>query len=473
MNVIYPHRRQTTHAHRESRQIRRIVCIAAICLISLALINGGLYFVYRNRTYPRTTMGNVSVGNATYDRVAAIAEQQRAVPSTLQLVHGTQKASLNLKTAGEQTDTDRTKMSVEKSRSWLPLVAIFTKHVVAVPVTFAPDQFQKAMSGLTTSFHTAPTNAKVVLNGSTFSATDSQNGADLDTHTFLAAVLQAIDRGQTTLNPPITSVAPSTTKAQANATAQKLQHTLDTPITYTYGSGSQKTTPADIVSWYKPNNDTYILDDFTIRTFIANAGNKMGIHPEDLTTAVAKTKQAVSDATATSVALQPFATTKTYGYCVQSRGVDASQLDALKAKLASTYADLRGWSLDGQVQFKYATAGCDFTVWLASPAQMPTFGAICDSYWDCEVDNNVVVNADRWSNTTPAWQSYGGSLEDYRVMLINHETGHMLGFQHWTCPGKGQPAPVMMQESINLQGCVFNIWPTQPELDTLRRHIGL
>jgi hypothetical protein len=30
-----------------------------------------------------------------------------------------------------------------------------------------------------------------------------------------------------------------------------------------------------------------------------------------------------------------------------------------------------------------------------------------------------------------------------------------------------------MQQSIDMQGCVFNIWPTQHEADVLRNYLGL
>jgi hypothetical protein len=50
-------------------------------------------------------------------------------------------------------------------------------------------------------------------------------------------------------------------------------------------------------------------------------------------------------------------------------------------------------------------------------------------------------------------------------MVINHEVGHFIGFGHASCGGAGQPAPVMQQQSISLQGCKFNPWPTASELD--------
>jgi len=93
--------------------------------------------------------------------------------------------------------------------------------------------------------------------------------------------------------------------------------------------------------------------------------------------------------------------------------------------------------------------------------------------WSCRVGPNVVINFDRWQNASPAWNQMGGTLEEYRHMVINHESGHWLGFGHAQCPGAGQQAPVMQQQSINLQGCKFNAWPTAGEIAALRRSLGI
>ena len=148
-----------------------------------------------------------------------------------------------------------------------------------------------------------------------------------------------------------------------------------------------------------------------------------------------------------------------YTYCVAARGVDPSYLPELQAKLASVYSDSRGWSLGGVNSFSEVTSGCGLIVWLTAADQMPSFGSICDSMWSCTVYPNVILNFDRWRFASPAWLGGGGNLDDYRTMVINHETGHWLGFGHRFCSGSGQPAPVMQQQSISLQGCAANPWP--------------
>ena len=67
-----------------------------------------------------------------------------------------------------------------------------------------------------------------------------------------------------------------------------------------------------------------------------------------------------------------------------------------------------------------------------------------------------MINADRYLGGVGG---YGAPLSVYRAYAVNHEVGHRLGKQHVSCPGGGQLAPVMQQQTISLQGCVANAWP--------------
>jgi len=77
----------------------------------------------------------------------------------------------------------------------------------------------------------------------------------------------------------------------------------------------------------------------------------------------------------------------------------------------------------------------------------------------------VLINDRNWRNATAAWT---GSLAGYRTYLINHEVGHWLGLGHFSCPSPGATAPVMLQQSISLDGCEPNGWP----LDFERRRVA-
>ncbi|MEV4165955.1 DUF3152 domain-containing protein [Nonomuraea dietziae] len=74
----------------------------------------------------------------------------------------------------------------------------------------------------------------------------------------------------------------------------------------------------------------------------------------------------------------------------------------------------------------------------------------------CWNGRRSVINARRWARGVA---QYRGDLEGYRHYLVNHEVGHGLGHHHVGCPGRGMPAPVMVQQSKSLERCLPNPWP--------------
>ncbi|WP_328370033.1 DUF3152 domain-containing protein [Micromonospora zamorensis] len=109
----------------------------------------------------------------------------------------------------------------------------------------------------------------------------------------------------------------------------------------------------------------------------------------------------------------------------------------------------------------------DFTVYLATAR---TAGRMCADggvdirvggrpYTSCRAPGRVIINLDRWRLSVPHFVSAGVPLAVYRTYVVNHEVGHQLGHRHERCPGAGRPAPVMMQQTLFLNGCRVNQWP--------------
>ena len=154
---------------------------------------------------------------------------------------------------------------------------------------------------------------------------------------------------------------------------------------------------------------------------------------------------------------------RTVTYHVETRGRITTSLADFRRLAQETYDDPRGWRAKG-VRFVPVARGGSFTLVLAEASRVPAFSPVCSREWSCRVGRYVVINQTRWKHASPAWNRARGPLRGYRHMVVNHETGHWLGKGHAGCPGRGRPAPVMMQQSKGLDGCRFNPWPTAGEL---------
>ncbi len=154
---------------------------------------------------------------------------------------------------------------------------------------------------------------------------------------------------------------------------------------------------------------------------------------------------------------------RTVTYSVQTRGAIHANVGVFRKQAQATFDDPRGWRSAG-VAFRRVASGGHFTLVLAEASQVPSYSSVCSSQWSCRVGRYVVINQTRWQHASPMWNQRGRSLRDYRHMVVNHETGHWLGHGHSHCPGNGALAPVMMQQSKGLGGCVPNPWPTAAEL---------
>jgi hypothetical protein len=155
---------------------------------------------------------------------------------------------------------------------------------------------------------------------------------------------------------------------------------------------------------------------------------------------------------------------------IDRRVADEATADFEEVAVA-TLTDPRGWQRAG---FEL-TFGDDapYTLVLAEASEVD---ALCRPYdtggrYSCQNGPVVALNADRWRTATPQWT---GDLDSYRQMLVNHEVGHLLGEHHPSpqCPGPGQPAPVMAQQSTSLGECLPNPWPLQWEIDCATHHPG-
>lgn len=119
--------------------------------------------------------------------------------------------------------------------------------------------------------------------------------------------------------------------------------------------------------------------------------------------------------------------------------------------------DPRGWGAEGTLTFARVESDADMRVVLASPNKVDEMCAplATDGEYSCGRNGHAAINYTRWAEGTEEFTSRA----QYREYVVNHEIGHLLGKQHVSCPGAGEIAPVMQQQSIRVAPCEPNGWP--------------
>ncbi|GAA0974977.1 DUF3152 domain-containing protein [Nocardiopsis tropica] len=128
------------------------------------------------------------------------------------------------------------------------------------------------------------------------------------------------------------------------------------------------------------------------------------------------------------------------------------------AAVEEILGDPRSWGDDGERSLQRVDGDdADIRVLLAAPDTVDRMCAPLNTngYVSCANGNRAIINQNRWVGSVP---HFDDDLETYRIYLINHEVGHTLGHGHVNCPGEGEPAPVMQQQTLGLQGCEANGW---------------
>lgn len=129
------------------------------------------------------------------------------------------------------------------------------------------------------------------------------------------------------------------------------------------------------------------------------------------------------------------------------------------AAVEAILSDPRSWTAGDRYTLQRVDHGrIDLRVTLASPDSVDALCWPLDTQGtqSCWNEDRAVINAFRWEHGA---STYATDLVGYRAYVVNHEVGHGLGREHADCPGPGEVAPVMLQQTITLDGCRPNPWP--------------
>ncbi len=131
---------------------------------------------------------------------------------------------------------------------------------------------------------------------------------------------------------------------------------------------------------------------------------------------------------------------------------------AFAAMVMATLNDPRGWGAGGTLSFSRTDGPAQLRVVLASPALVDSLCAPLETNgtYSCGRNGHAVINHTRWVTGTSDFPD----LTVYRQYVVNHEVGHLLGHGHVSCPGAGQLAPLMQQQTVSVGPCLPNAWPS-------------
>ena len=121
-------------------------------------------------------------------------------------------------------------------------------------------------------------------------------------------------------------------------------------------------------------------------------------------------------------------------------------------EVAICLADPDGWESKGY-RFVAVKSNPPVVIHLSSQKGLKAEG--CDPTLSCAElgGKEMRINEQRWRYGS---KQSGQDLDGYRQYVISHEMGHILGRDHVKCLGPGQPAPIMIQQTLGLHGCLPN-----------------
>src|SRR5687767_4999712 len=122
-------------------------------------------------------------------------------------------------------------------------------------------------------------------------------------------------------------------------------------------------------------------------------------------------------------------------YCVQVEdGIETFSADEFAAVVDVVLADERSWIASRKWMFQRVAdcAAAQLRIKLTTPKNVDRFCAPTNTAgeYSCRNGGNLYINLKRWTFGVP---HFNGDLDNYRTMVINHETGHYLGHGHVNC----------------------------------------
>jgi hypothetical protein len=440
--------------------------LAGIVVFAVFLaINGAIDAYYTSRVYPGVRVGQVSVGNVPFNKLAD--KLAFSMPDTkLTANFGTLNYSLAAGSALGAPEFAQAVREAEAVGHTTPLpIAGAIESLFSRPVALNEDVDMTAVNSLVGQISQevdhSPSNAvPMIVDGQAFVIAD-KSGAKLDQQQADSAITASVGvKANAALS---VAVLPASVKtSQFDNDIAAAQTVLGLSLQIKADGQTLLVSPATIGNWIVFNGPGkgISVDGSAVSKYVTGISGAFdrAAATQALITAVQDKKSlfyTVSTAKTTAAPSLPSIAMalpmKSYSYCVQSSS--KSDTAALENDIASDLSDPSGWSLGGRIKYSLVSSGCDFTVALVASNAMGTFNPSCAAQTSCLAGSQLVINQAAWSTAPSAWHS---GLPQYRTGLVSQEVGNWLGFNHAACVGKAQPLPILASPTLVLDGCSPN-----------------
>lgn len=151
---------------------------------------------------------------------------------------------------------------------------------------------------------------------------------------------------------------------------------------------------------------------------------------------------------------------KTFSYDLTFDSGLGLKADQLSEGIHKVLNDPRSWAADGYTAFQVPSRG-QYHIFILGKDEVNKYctEAISQGYYSCTIGNAVYINADRWFNGDESFIKRGGTVNDYRIYLLNRQLGLALGMPEAKCAGPGKLSPVMESQTKSDSPCKANGWP--------------
>ncbi|HEY6736338.1 MAG TPA: DUF3152 domain-containing protein [Candidatus Saccharimonadia bacterium] len=439
-------------------------------VVLFVLANVVAFLQLSGKVYPGVRVADVSVGGQTQAALETTLRQHAAWNMHLTASGQPYELATTDFAAADVPRASRQAMQIGRSAG-LPvigLIAAWFSQPIAMPYQVDDAKLTKAVATIADMVDRPAHDAAAVIVGSQVLGLAELPGVKLNQGDLKASIRAAL-REHGSVRPNVESVTPLVSLSSLQNSLQFAQKIIDSPVDIAVSKKQTVTVPnTTVAGWlrFDSSSNNVTLDKGSVASYVSSLPGSFdrNLALNDLLASVVQgeTVHYTVSGKAAPVQNPPAVVQRLavqYSYCVKApSAAETSQLAAV-AEQALTASG--GWSLGEQVRFVRQSSDCNVRIRLADAAYLKSLAAGCADQATCRVGNEVALLEQNWQQGTSTWKA---GLTAYQVEMINHEIGHVLGFDHPGCLADSVK-PTLSSQSITLQSGCSPTWYVVPSSD--------